>query len=762
MAACPRPGTRPAASPSALFLFTLFLLTLPAAALAQSAAIAGRVVDAGGAPLAGARVIVDGPLGARSVRTGPDGRFAIDGLPPATYRVLLDAEGFTAAARTVRLNGEPAEIALTARIAPLTEAVVVSAGAVPRPQSEAPVAVDAIGRREIAARQLESVADALRTVPGFSVARSGTRGALTSVFPRGGESDYTLVLVDGMRVNAFGGGFDFSLLPLSDIEQVEVVRGPQSAVFGSDAIGGVVHLRTRHGGPPSADVRIEGGGQEMLRASAGARGSWRGFGAGAAVERNASDGFSGLAPATGERVSNDDWQSTAGQASLSWTRGAASVRADGRWIDAERGNPGPYGSNPIGAYTAVDRTARGFDTQRQFGLHARLPLSKALAGRAETRIRVTAADLVNRFHGSFGDSYFETRRLSASAQTDLALRPSTGVTFGVEGLSERARSTFVTGEQFQEIPIERLVVGGFAELRQELGPGASITAGVRIDGVRRDTLEGNPSPFGARPAFAADTVVSVNPRLGLKLVAWRDTSGLARTVIRAGAGTGIRPPDAFEIAFTDNPSLRPERSRSVDLGVTHIATARLSVDAAIFQNSYDDLIIAVGSTFADASRYRTDNISNARARGVELGATWQAPAGVLARASYTYLSTAILAVDGGPGAPAPFAPGDPLLRRPRHQGALELTWTRGPVGAFGTLRARGAVVDIEPSFGASGGLFDAPGFAVVDAGVSIRVHRRVELFGRGLNLLGREYEEIFGFPAPGRLGVAGLRVAVGS
>jgi vitamin B12 transporter len=91
----------------------------------------------------------------------------------------------------------------------------------------------------------------VRTVPGFTVGRSGGRGALTSVFPRGGDSDYTLVLVDGMRVNAFGGGFDFSLLPFGDVDQVEVVRGPQSAVFGSDAIGGIVSVTTRHGGSPT-------------------------------------------------------------------------------------------------------------------------------------------------------------------------------------------------------------------------------------------------------------------------------------------------------------------------------------------------------------------------------------------------------------------------------------------------------------------------------------------------------------------------------
>ena len=136
--------------------------------------------------------------------------------------------------------------------------------------------------------------------------------------------------------------------------------------------------------------------------------------------------------------------------------------------------PGPYGSNPIGAYTAVDRVSRGEDTQRQLGLHGRLPWGSVLAGRIQQRWQVTVADLDNRYHSSFGDSFFETRRVSARTQTDVVLTPTTGLTAGVEGFGERARSTYITGEQFQEVPIERRTFGGFAEVRQDLGARASV------------------------------------------------------------------------------------------------------------------------------------------------------------------------------------------------------------------------------------------------------------------------------------------------
>ncbi len=111
-----------------------------------------------------------------------------------------------------------------------------------------------ITREDLDKHQVESVADALRTVPGLTVTANGGRGALTSVFPRGGESDYSLVLVDGVQANSFGGGFDFANLPVANIERIEIVRGPQSALYGSNAIGSVIRIVTRQSGAPAASA----------------------------------------------------------------------------------------------------------------------------------------------------------------------------------------------------------------------------------------------------------------------------------------------------------------------------------------------------------------------------------------------------------------------------------------------------------------------------------------------------------------------------
>jgi outer membrane receptor protein involved in Fe transport len=287
---------------------------------------------------------------------------------------------------------------------------------------------------------------------------------------------------------------------------------------------------------------------------------------------------------------------------------------------------------------------------------------------------------------------------------------------------------------------------------------------VRAEHITRKTLPGNPSPFAPRPDFASETVVSVNPKVAASWLVSRSAPGAgvgAWTRVRAAGGTGIRPPDAFEIAFTDNPDLKPERSRSVELGVTQaLASGAVQLDVTAFFNQYDDLIVSVGS-LRDVSRYRTDNVSNARARGVELGANWQGLSSLTLRVGYTFLDTEILAVDGTAQAPSPYRVGDPLLRRPRHQGTVTATWALSRVTMFAGLEARGKTLDAEPAFGPSGGLYENPGHAIVDLGGGYSIVRGVEVFARVLNLLDRDYEEVLGFPSPGRTAFVGLRLAAG-
>jgi outer membrane cobalamin receptor len=751
----------------------------PAAAATQPAAtgrqsgpdtrstVRGVVTDPHGARVPGARVVLAGPLSVEATTQADSrGEFELQDLRPGHYELRVASDGFRA--DPVQLDveaGRDLEVPVPLHISAVTESVVVSAAQVEVPLGRAADSVTVLSAGDLRARQVETVADALRTVPGLTVARNGGRGSLTSLFPRGGESDYTLVLVDGIKANAFGGGYDFSTLSAADVDRVEVVRGPESALFGADAIGAVVQVVTRRGGRPGAEGLVEGGSFGTARASGSAWGSHRGWSWGASAERVSSDGFTGIAPATGERVSNDDFLEKHASFSGGWhaARGA-DVRGSANLTWSDRGFPGAFGSNPIGAYTGVDRISRGKNTTQQYGARWAQPLSRGGHHVRET-ISVSAFDLGSDFTspdfitGAPTLSASGSHRMDARAQTDVDVSAALGLSFGGEFQRERATSSFITANSAGPVPIHRRVLGAFAEARWQPRSSLTLTAGVRAEQFERDRLASD--LFATRPAFDTDTRGSVNPRVSAAFFLAGPSSGVPGwTRLHAAAGTGMRAPDALEIAFTDNPGLKPERSRSVEAGVDQaLAGERAVVGVTAFYNRYDDLIVAVGPSLKDASRYRTDNISNAQARGIECSASLRPRSGLAVRLAYTFLDTEVLAIDGLREAAPPFHVGDALLRRPRHAASLDVTYARSRLAAFAHAGARTRTLEPEPNFGTFGGLFFNPGYTVVDAGASWRLARAIEVIGRVGNLLDRHYEEAFGFPALGRNATIGVRIA---
>ncbi len=747
--------------------FIALLVLISAPRLLSAATITGRVADPDGRPVAGARVILATAIGTIADRaTDGQGAFAIDAVPAGRYDLRVLADGFHADPIALVLAPDEArDVRVQLRLSAITESIVVSASQVDLPLSRAADSVTVLTAADLQARQLDTVADALRLVPGLAVTRSGGRGAITSLFPRGGASNYTLVLVDGMRANAFGGGYDFGHLSVADVERIEIVRGPESALFGSDAIGAVVQIVTRRGGRPRVQGLVEGGSQGTSRTTIGASGSQGAWSFGGAAEYAKSDGFTGVAP-DGERVGNDDDRRSHASGTLGWQRPdgtdllvSASVSRD------ERGFPGPFGSNPIGAFSGVDHVSRGVNDTRQVGARFTHPWSP----RFRQRIEASYTDLSGDFTSAFGKSSSGTRRADGRLQEDLAFTPSLGASAGVEFLRERGSSSYITGATDELLPIERAMIGTFGELRFVARERLFVTGGVRVEHITRDAVEPNVGQYTARPAFPRQTIDSVNPKIAVSYLATPPGSS-ASTRLRASAGTGIRPPDAFEIAFTDNPNLQPERSRSVDGGVEQqFAGGAYAIAATAFFNTYDDLIVTVGRSLKNASRYKSDNISNARARGLELAADARLAAGLTVRANYTLVSTEILSVDGlAQVAPIDativplhraFQVGDALVRRPRHQGTIDLGYAAGRLTAFGEVTTRSQILDVEPNYGSFGGLFFSPGYSVVNAGVSVRVVRGLDVYARMLNLADRAYEETLGFPALGRSGMVGIRLA---
>ncbi|HUF23789.1 MAG TPA: TonB-dependent receptor [Vicinamibacterales bacterium] len=742
---------------SAILLAFLFSFQSPA--ISAHPQISGTVTDPAGRAVPRARVAaVVGRRVASVAVAGPDGRFTL--TPPADrFELIVTAPGLRAAPIAVDAARDR-EVAIVMSLAAVADSVIVSAAQVDVPLSRVTDSVDVIDGAAIRARQAENVAEALRSVPGLGVTSSGGRGAVTSIFTRGGESDYTLVLVDGIPLNEFGGSLDIAHLSPAGVDRIEVVRGPQGALHGSGAIAGVVQVVSAAGGRTAGSVQLEAGSDALRRALADARGSAGAWSLGGGADIIAADGFTGLA-SDGSRVSNDDYRraEASGVVSRDVAR-AGHARATARWNDNERGFPGAFGSNPAGNYGGIDTMSRGANTQAAAGVAL-----DAAAGAVSHRVSATWMRLESDFASPFGDSTSGARRASLRYAADWALSGGLGVTAGADVARESGRSTFIVDRAGAEIPVERTIAGYFAEARGAAGSRMLFTAGARLDQIHRGALAGDASPFGARPDMPADTVWAFNPRLSA--VAYLTSPAAPDTTrVRAGFSTGIKPPSAFELSFTDNPALNPERNRSAELAIEQtLARGAVHLAAAAFWNRYDDLIITVGRSLAGASPYRSDNLSNSHARGLELSAAARGAgrlAGVTVRGGYAWLRTEILAADGVPVTGlAPFEVGDRLPRRPRHRGFVDAGFARGSLSAFFTVDARGRTLDIEPSFGLFGGLFENPGYASSSAGASWQVGRRVTLFGRVTNLFDRRYEEIFGFPAPGRRAAGGVRIAAG-
>ncbi len=738
------------------------LLLLASATGAAASTLNGRVIDPDRRPVANAEVIVSGSMPAPvRTHTGADGSFAID-LPDGRYSVVASTQGLASDAVSVQLPGSPS-VDVTLRVSALAETMVVTAAQIDQPLSRTPDSVTVIPGAVIEARQQFTIAAALRSVPGLTVQQSGGPGSVTSLFTRGGQSNYTLVMIDGVRANAFGGGLDLSQVPLDNVDRIEVVRGPQSALYGSDAIGGVIHIITRSGGTPSARAQVETGSRDMRRISGDTTGELKGLRWQLGANHWQDNGFTGTAP-NGQTVSNDDFKESQLNAALGWRDRASGADVQGtvNYVDTDRGSPGPFGSDPARRYTGVNRVSRGLSTRVGGGARWVQPWFGA-ASRIRQRVEFDTADYDLNFKSATSTSNNNTRRSHARVQTDVAASATAGLSAGVEWLGEKGGSTFITtGTDATKTPVERSVFGFFGEGRWNAAERATLTAGIRGERITRAALAGDPLAFTPRPAFPEETIVSINPKIAGTVLIAGSPVARAWTRGRAAFGTGIRPPDAFEIAFTDNSGLKPERSASGEAGVVQmLAGGAVQIDATAFVNRYTDMIISVGRTFSGVSRWRTDNISNARARGAELGVAWRVNALVDVRGHYTFVDSEIRAVNGTSLAQTPYKVGDALLRRPRHSASIDATVTHRHISAFTQLQARGQALDAEPAFGPTGGLYMNPGHTIVNIGAALRAAKAVEIFARASNLFDRRYEEVLGYPAPGRTAYVGARVAVG-
>ncbi|MCC6860511.1 MAG: TonB-dependent receptor [Bryobacterales bacterium] len=705
--------------------------------IAQAAAVQGSVVDPSGAAMPGVRVAAVNRVGVvRETTTDTAGVFRLELPGDFRGRLLVLAAGFETRRVNVEESAEPLRIVMP--LAPQTDSLTVTGSAFEAPLSEQGSSITVIPREEIERRNEALVLDLIREAAGVVVNQTGPRGGLASLHVRGGNADYNLVLVDGVPVNSFGiGNFDFAHIPSERLERVELIRGAQSAVYGSYANSSVVNFVTRLGDEvPRMDITAEGGTFATRRFSIGSGGTFKGFQLSAFASQLNTDG----------PTANSDYRNQNLSLTLRRHFQRQSVTLGGAFISSGNGVPGPYGSDPAGLFPGLDLISRNNNSFSTY--HARYEAD--LNGRLRQELFGSYFQNNNKFDSPWGPTFNKDVRGTGEARTLVSLTESDTLAFGFSFSREQVTNSSILDGAMAAFPLHRDHEGVYAENRFRYGSHLILTAGLRADFIQTPRIPANPG-FG-RPEFPAHTLRRVNPKVAAGYV-------LGATRLHASFGTGIRPPNGFDLAFTDNPALKTERTRSFDAGIEQrLFGHRLALDATYFYNRYYDLIVSLGGSLARLSAFKTDNLSNSRAAGVELSARLRPHSAVTLAGNYTWLDSEILSLNGASGvAQHYFQVGQWLVRRPRHSGAVTSTFTYKRMSANLIGYFRGETLDTEPNYGASAGLFRNPGYASAGINLNLDAGHGLTLYGNLRNALNQRYEEIFGFPSPRLNFVTGIK-----
>lgn len=726
------------------------LALLLVSALAACAAD-GTVIDPSGRPIPNARVECAG----RVARTGPDGRFSFPSIERCAATV--SAAGF----QTLRLDltARPARIELA--IAALEDRVVVSATRRETNIEDIGAAATVLTAQDLELRQSFSVADLLQQVPGIQVARYGRPGSLTQVFGRGGQRTATLILVDGVPVNDPGGEVNLAGFSTAGLDHIEVVRGPESALFGAEAASGVIQLFTRRGDPerrlPHGSLSYERGSFQTDRWNAVLAG-----GSGSRFDYSlAAEQFHTLG-----QYANDYFRDTTGTANLGFRLSSSTqIRGIYRTFDAITGAPNQvgYGIFDADAHETTRDSLLSFRLDDVRGPHFLQSASFSYHRSNDLFIDplgdgpFNVAALVRDVNGPVPRTYFEgltTPGAPVPPGLRLALPPygpvylypsdppflslSSRKHFSYQGTATNARGAAVFGYEFERQdadvtgrPVTRDNHGWFLHGQQTLGGRLSLSAGAR--------LEKN-SAFGAKwtPRGAA-------------------SYRLARsTYLRASAGLGITDPSLLQNYYRDpyavgNPALRPERTASYEAGlVQEWFRRRLRTEAAAFSSSFRDLIIFTSLPYPQPGTWQ--NLEAGRARGLEFSSQARIASWLAVSGAYTRMWTRVTR-SSSPNSPFTGV-GQELPRRAGNSGAASVSLTP-PRFAFqaGAIFVGERQDPDQYMFGVNRNR----GYQNLYAAGSLRLAKRVSPFFRAENLLDQSYQEVLGYPALRRNIHGGLR-----
>lgn len=619
------------------------------------------------------------------------------------------------------------------------EELSVSATRVPVSANAVTASVAVISGAELRERGIVFVADALRELSSAAVVQGGGIGGVGALFLRGGESDYVKVLVDGVPLNDAGGAFNFANLTTANIDRIEVVRGPVSVLYGSDAVSGLVQIFTRRGaGPVRVAAAVEGGTDATTLLDLSASGGRTGLEWSAGAARVGTEGMYDF---------NSDYRNVDLSGRLAVRPDLfTSISGTLRYSDARSAFPTDF--------MGVPSDSNQFGTTRQ--LAAAVEAARFLTSTIEARASVSVAHTETGFDdqpdhpGDDTGFGFRSERATDGDRVVLDarahLRPAAAVviTAGVqheretEDVQSETESDFGTGP-FVETSVfdaARSTTAVYAQALADLASGLALTLNGRAD---------HNSAFGTLGTLRAGA-------------AYRFAAG---TRIRGSIGTAYKAPTFCELFCSQpfivgNPTLEPEHVTTWELGAEQpIAGGLVMLGATWFNQSFDDRIEYVAAEPEEPNYF---NLTAARARGLELAASASPAPGLGLTAAYTWLDTETTDDGGDPA----FAEGSRLLRRPEHTVSASARYAAGRAA----LSAGVVHVGERDDIGFDGaGRVKLPGYTTVNAALVIDLlrtgaDRSLAATFRAENLFDEQYEQTTGFPGRGRMIYAGVRAGL--
>src|SRR5438132_248382 len=591
-----------------------------------------------------------------------------------------------------------------------TEQVVVSATRFDIPLDQSPASVSVITSEDIEARQIQRVSDALRGPPGLSIVQTGTAGQLTSVFIRGLRSEHTQVLLDGIPINqGLQGAFNFADLTTDDIDRVEVVRGPQSTLYGPRALAGVIQIFTKQGtGTPGVMIAAEGGSYDTFREWSQSDGKIDGFDYSVGASRLDTD----------NARPNNNYRNTAAITDVGWSpNDQLRIGSLFTYSVSDTGNP-----NTIFDPRPIDH----FLTERWLiGPHIDWKASDWWEHKF-----IFSYDHERQINDPNEDAFVgPTRALFERSQIDYQndLRPTSWLTltsgFFYSRLNAGQERPFVLqifGPQPTFVSDHTEEVAGFLQATLTPVKNLIFVAGGRFDHFNQ---------FGGVWTYRFASSYKVDK---------------TNTTLHSSVATGFSPPSSQDKIFGMNFGLKPEHDLGWDAGFEQrLWENKVTVGATYFHNDLSNLIGFNGL-------FETLNLGAARTQGLETELRAQPMVDLVFTASYTYLDA-----EKTSSADINQPQGSRLPRRPRNEVYVSASylWCKK---LRTTIAAKFVNAREELNFG--GPNFDIEDYSFVNIAAEYEINWHMSLFGRIDNLTNEHYAEVFGFPALGRAAYGGVKV----